>query len=136
MFARARGHLGLTFPLLWFKSTRHGKPKGFGLSIAVHPKLGQYLIDAYDWRTAWVVLGLMTWIMMLPVLILFVHDKPEPLGLRPDNEPATEEAAPPLMGPELVDYLLYEPGDDGGEGGGTGKINALALPPLHGTFKR
>ncbi|MEL7475647.1 MAG: hypothetical protein AAGJ55_05380, partial [Cyanobacteria bacterium J06555_12] len=25
--------------------------------IAVHPKLGQFLIDAYGWRTAWVATG-------------------------------------------------------------------------------
>ena len=80
---------------------------GFGLSIAVHPKLGQYLIDAYDWRTAWVVLGLMTWVIMLPVLILFVHDEPEPLGLRPDNAPATDQAAPALTGPDLGEALRH-----------------------------
>lgn len=80
---------------------------GFGLSIAVHPKLGQWLIDAYGWRMAWVGLGLMTWAMMLPVLFIFVHDKPEPLGLRPDNEPATDDEAPPLTGPELGEALKH-----------------------------
>ena len=48
----------------------------------------------------------MTWAVMLPVLILFVHDKPEPLGLRPDNEPATQETAPALTGPDLGEALL------------------------------
>ena len=80
---------------------------GFGLSIAVHPKLGQWLIDAYGWRTAWVGLGLMTWAMMLPVLILFVHDKPEPLGLRPDNERPDSGDAPTLTGPELGEALRH-----------------------------
>ena len=80
---------------------------GFGLSIAVHPKLGQWLIDAYGWRMAWVGLGLMTWVMMLPILFFFVHDKPEPLGLRPDNEPATDVEAPALTGPDLAEALKH-----------------------------
>ena len=40
---------------------------GFALSIAVHPKLGQFLIHEFGWRTAWFALGAMTWVMMLPV---------------------------------------------------------------------
>ncbi|MGD1925265.1 MAG: MFS transporter [Paracoccaceae bacterium] len=80
---------------------------GFGLSIAVHPKLGQFLIDAYGWRTAWVALGLMTWAIMLPVLFLVVHDKPEPLGLRPDNDPVEAAEAPALTGPDLSEALRH-----------------------------
>ncbi|MEM9062930.1 MAG: MFS transporter [Pseudomonadota bacterium] len=80
---------------------------GFGLSIAVHPNLGQWLIDAYGWRTAWVALGLMTWAMMLPVLIFVVHDKPEALGLRPDNEPAETAEAPAVIGPDLPEALRH-----------------------------
>ncbi|MFN3260403.1 MAG: MFS transporter [Pikeienuella sp.] len=58
---------------------------GFAGSIAVHPPLGQWLIDNYGWRFAWVVLGLLTWALLLPVFWLIVHDKPEPLGLDPDG---------------------------------------------------
>lgn len=81
---------------------------GFAASIAVHPKLGQYLIATYDWRTAWFVLGGMTWVMMLPVLIVIVWDKPSALGMRPDNEPPTEGAtAPELTGPTLHQALRH-----------------------------
>ena len=58
---------------------------GFGLSMAVHPNLGQYLIDVMGWRNAWFALGVITWALMLPPLILLVFDKPEDLGLAPDN---------------------------------------------------
>ena len=52
---------------------------GFALSIAVHPKLAQWLILTYDWRTAWFVLGGMTWVMMLPVLfVMVVFDQAPP----------------------------------------------------------
>ena len=58
---------------------------GFSASMAVHPQLGRWLIEAFGWREAWVGLGLITWVLMIPVLLLLVHDKPEDLGLSPDN---------------------------------------------------
>jgi MFS family permease len=83
---------------------------GFGLSMAVHPKLGHWLIEIAGWREAWVVLGLTTWALMLPVLFLVVHDKPEDLDLRPDNAAATEEAAASaaaLSGPTKAEALRH-----------------------------
>jgi len=59
---------------------------GFAASIALHPLLAQWLIDWVGWRQAWIWLGLMSWLLMLPLLFLFVYDKPEPLGLWPDGE--------------------------------------------------
>jgi len=59
---------------------------GFGISMAVHPPLGQYLIDTMGWRNAWIALGIMTWILMLPPLLLLAIDNPEEVGLRPDGE--------------------------------------------------
>ena len=59
---------------------------GFGVSMAIHPPLGQHLIDTIGWRNAWVALGILTWVMMLPPLLLLAIDKPEDVGLRPDND--------------------------------------------------
>ncbi len=58
---------------------------GFGISMAIHPPLSEALVEAIGWRQAWVVLGLLTWLLMLPPVLLLIHDKPEPLGLRPDG---------------------------------------------------
>lgn len=59
---------------------------GFAASLAIHPPLGQYLVETVGWRRAWLVLGLVTWALMLPPVLLLVHDRPEDLGLRPDGE--------------------------------------------------
>ena len=59
---------------------------GFGVSMAVHPPLSQFLVEEIGWRQAWVVLGALTWALMLPPLLLLAHDAPEPLGLRPDGQ--------------------------------------------------
>ena len=61
---------------------------GFSVSVAVHPPLAQWLSEALGWRMAWVVLGVVTWAMLLPPVLLLVFDRPEVLGLRPDGKAA------------------------------------------------
>jgi MFS family permease len=69
---------------------------GFGISMAIHPPLGQYLIETMGWRNAWFALGVITWIIMLPPLLLLAVDKPEDVGLRPDGaKPDPAEGATP-----------------------------------------
>ena len=66
---------------------------GFGVSMAVHPPLSQFLVVEIGWRQAWVVLGLLTWLSMLPPILLLVYDKPEDLGLAPDGAARPAERA-------------------------------------------
>jgi len=66
---------------------------GFAASMAVHPPLGQYLIAQFGWRWAWVILGLTTWLLLLPPVLLLMIDKPEDRGLRPDGEAAPAAGA-------------------------------------------
>ena len=70
---------------------------GFSVSVAVHPPLAQWLSEALGWRMAWVVLGVVTWAMLLPPVLLLVFDRPEALGLRPDGKAAgaVGDASPP-----------------------------------------
>jgi MFS family permease len=74
---------------------------GFAASMAVHPPLGQFLIAQLGWRWAWVILGLLTWLILLPPVLLLAIDKPEDKGLRPDGDAA------PLVGaaPAAIDGL-------------------------------
>jgi MFS family permease len=87
---------------------------GFGVSMAVHPPLAQFLVEQIGWRQAWVVLGLLTWLIMLPPVLLLVHDTPEQLGLGPDGDPrrpgdgAAGEAKDALVGLTLR-QALHEP---------------------------
>ena len=81
---------------------------GFAASIAIHPKLGQWLIAEFGWRTAWHALGIMTWVMMLPVLFVIVWDKPSMLDMHPDGErPAPGSVAPELTGPTLPEAIRH-----------------------------
>ena len=60
---------------------------GFSASMAVHPPLSQWLIDAVGWRQAWVWLGASTWALLLPAVLFLVHNRPENLDLAPDGDP-------------------------------------------------
>lgn len=77
---------------------------GFAASMAIHPPLGSLLIEHFGWRKAWVILGLMTWVVMLLPLALLVFDKPEELDLRIDGGRATAENA----GKETLTGLTLE----------------------------
>lgn len=75
---------------------------GFAASMAAHPPLGQYLATTIGWRQAWVVLGVLTWALMLPPVLLLVWDKPEDRGLAPDGAPVTPQEG---SGPTSVSGL-------------------------------
>ncbi|MGI9524197.1 MAG: MFS transporter [Hyphomicrobiaceae bacterium] len=79
-FARSRGYaMGLM-------------ALGFGVSMAVHPPLSQWLIETIGWRQAWFILGALTWLMFLPPLLLLVYNTPEELKLHPDGDRTAVEA--------------------------------------------
>ncbi len=62
---------------------------GFSASIAVHPPIAQWLIDQVGWRDAWLWLGIMTWVLYLPLVYFLVQNKPEDIDLLPDGAKAT-----------------------------------------------
>ncbi|MDP6406954.1 MAG: MFS transporter [Alphaproteobacteria bacterium] len=65
---------------------------GFSASIALHPPLVQWLVDSVGWRQAWLWLGIMTWAILLPLVLLLVHNKPEDCSLLPDGAVADDAA--------------------------------------------
>ena len=58
---------------------------GFALSMGIHPPISDFLITNYGWRSAWIIIGLSTWILMLPPLIFLAIDKPEDVNEKPDG---------------------------------------------------
>jgi len=66
------------------------------LSQAAFPILVFSLISAWGWRSAWVILGAIIWVVLIPVGILLVRRSPESVGLLPDgvtrpmNSPRTQ----------------------------------------------
>ncbi len=64
---------------------------GFSASVALHPPLAQWLIDQVGWRDAWLWLGIMTWVLYLPLVYFLVQNKPEDIGVLPDGAEADGE---------------------------------------------
>jgi MFS family permease len=59
---------------------------GFALSMAVHPPLAQWLIDMVGWRQSWVILGLISWLLLIIPILFLVVNKPEDVDLLPDGK--------------------------------------------------
>ena len=70
--------------------------KGAGLTIV--PWAMQLIITGYDWRTAWVTLGILTFALGVLPSLLLVARRPEDMGLEPDPAPAREDSVGPDAG--------------------------------------
>jgi MFS family permease len=75
----------------WF-SKKRGRALGItaiGTSLGglLVPLLLQTLIDARGWRTACLWLGGIALVLLLPVILLIVRNRPADMGLFPDGEP-------------------------------------------------
>ena len=55
------------------------------LSTGGFPNLLAWLIPFYGWRTTYMLLGVGLWLVLLPLVVLFVRDRPEEYGLEPDG---------------------------------------------------
>ena len=99
---------------------------GFSVSVAVHPPLAQWLSEALGWRMAWVVLGVVTWAMLLPPVLLLVFDRPETLGLRPDGKSAEAVGdASPRPGAAREDSVTAEATSDAAPRPGTAREDSV-----------
>ena len=77
-FAKKRGvAVGITFT-------------GIGLGGLIWPPLAQWLISSYGWQQAYLVLGLVAFIIIIP-LAQFMKHSPQRIGLRPYGEDRSVE---------------------------------------------
>lgn len=90
--ALGQGSLPLTATMLasqWFVKHR-GRAiavvvLGIAASNALLPPVTQALIVSVGWRGAYVALGLLVWVLLVPASLLVVRNRPEDLGLHPDG---------------------------------------------------
>ena len=69
---------------------------GFGLGGVIVPPLAQWLISAFGWRQAYLILGLITFIVVIP-LAQFMKHSPQRVGLKPYGEDETVKGEQPLV---------------------------------------
>ncbi len=68
---------------------------GIGLGGLISPPLAQWLISSYDWRQSYLILGLISFIIVIP-LAQFLKHSPQRIGLKPYGENGTIEDKQPL----------------------------------------
>ena len=66
---------------------------GKGAGLAIVPWAMQLIITGFDWRTAWVTLGILTFALGVVPSLLLVARRPEDMGLEPDPAPARDGSA-------------------------------------------
>lgn len=59
---------------------------GGAVALAIFPPLILFLIDAFGWRTAYALLGIIVCAIMLPILATLFHNRPEDINQFPDGE--------------------------------------------------
>ena len=69
---------------------------GKGAGLAIIPWAMQLVITGFDWRTAWVTLGILTFALGVVPSLLLVARRPEDMGLEPDPAPLAIKTQPPL----------------------------------------
>ena len=98
--ALGQGSLGINSILLvntWFVSSRGRAVAMMGLgavlSSAIFPPFARLLIDNFGWREAYGVIGTVAVLLIVPVTILVVRNRPEDMGMFPDgkDEPPISE---------------------------------------------
>ena len=87
------GALVTSVPILkWFVRRRGAAVAFVGLGIPVGAMvfvpLTQLFIDAWGWRTAWIVLAILGISVIVPLSLIFVRRRPEDLYLLPDGLPS------------------------------------------------
>jgi MFS family permease len=73
---------------------------GMSLSGVITPRIGAALIGEFDWRTAWVIIGLASLCLTLPAALV-MRRRPEDHGLLPDGD-AEDYEPPPSRRPQVT----------------------------------
>ena len=66
--------------------------------MAAFPLVATWVSAAYEWQTAWIVLGVMVYVIALAPAALLVAQRPEDVGLLPDGDRPARGASHPASG--------------------------------------
>jgi OFA family oxalate/formate antiporter-like MFS transporter len=95
-------------PAMWFQKklgTVTGiVSSGFSISMAVIPPFFLYLINRFQWRSAYMILGLLVWAIIIPLMLLIYKNQPADVGQEMDGENAADVDSTEIVEIDLVSY--------------------------------
>ena len=112
-FVRSLGQGALSLVSVWIVGEwfqrRRGMATGLAgmggaLSVMTIPLLNNWIIANYDWQTAWVVLGLAVWVLLVIPGLLLIRNRPEDIGWLPDGHDASVVHQPRKSGPVINEH--------------------------------
>jgi len=82
----------------WFKKKRGMAlgitAAGIGTGGVVMAPIVGYLLQTFDWRTAYFSMAVIVWVTIIPLALLIVRTRPSEMGLYPDGDAAPVEVEP------------------------------------------
>jgi MFS family permease len=110
----ATGHvMGSVMLARWFVRHRGVTMSSLGSAsmagMAVLVPAAMWCILRYGWRTSFVILGVVSLVVTLPLALWVLRDDPERMGLHPDGDPAPSPRSVPLVERTAVADALRVP---------------------------
>jgi len=101
----------------WFSKNR-GTALGIATTgagiggLVLAPIVGSYLIPAIGWRTSYLILGILAWVLVIPLALLVVKTRPQDMGLYPDGAPGPKINGDTLTGsppsPPVISFKIKQ----------------------------
>jgi len=97
---RILGQGSLTLVAMWIVGEWFARKRGLAtalaglgssLSVMSFPVLNGLLIKHAGWHSAWALLGLLVWAVLILPALFVLRDRPEDIGLHPDGAPSAED---------------------------------------------
>ncbi len=76
---------------------------GMGILMSLVPVVLNVVIEAYSWRTAWIVAAVLVWVIVIPIAQWGLIDRPSDVGQYPDGvAPNTDDGNPAATEPSAT----------------------------------
>lgn len=80
---------------------------GMAGSLALFPIMSHLAISRMGWRDTWFLLGILVWVVLVPVSSLLLRNSPESVGLRPDGARAPRREGTPQASTHLLQEVVW-----------------------------
>ncbi|MFC1980856.1 MFS transporter [Chloroflexota bacterium] len=79
-----------------------------GGGFALAPLVGGYLIPNFGWRPSYLALAIITWVLVIPLALLVIKEKPEDMGLYADGIEHSRTEVIANISPSISDSLTLK----------------------------